>query len=850
MNKVKRLYEQFHPENYELEINPDKQKMFFSGKLKLSGKKVGRPSQRITLHCKQLKINTVKLWKADKDNLEPIEVSRIGLHSKYDELRIHSQSLLYQGNYLVEISFSGKITKPMNGLYPSFYTNEDGQEEIILATQFESHHAREVFPCVDEPEAKAEFVLSLSSAIDDVVLSNSEIEMQKKLNNRLYTKFKKTPKMSTYLLAFIIGKVSYLESKTKLGVKVRTYASPKQVEYTKFALEVAVKTLDFYNAYFGINYPLTKCDLIALPDFASGAMENWGLITFREQALLIYPDNTSLAMKQYVANVIAHELTHQWFGNLVTMKWWNDLWLNESFASLMSYLAVDEIFPDWKVWTQFISEEQSPAMRLDSLENTHPINVGINHPDEIRTIFDNISYEKGASVLYMLMNYLGIDNFKKGLSLYLKTNSYSNTESIDLWKSWESVSTEKIAKFMDTWTKQAGFPLVKVKVFNDNKVELSQEKFYLNPLSDKTSTLWPLPLFSSGLDLGIFDKIKQTIERIERNKPLIVNEGHKAFYRVIYDPKHLATLAKDIKTKKLSALDRQGLLADSFEAARAGYQSSVDSFKLLTSYEHEDSLIVWEVIANNLTSVRSVMDDEELRLSMNKAIQKLVIDQYQRLGWIEQNDDSHFDKLLRPIILGLACVSDLPDAIDHAKKEFKTRLDKAINPDTRGVIYTTVARLGGVNEFEQLLHMHNQSTNSEERITIAAALTNFKQQDLINRSLALVTTNDVRLQDLSYWISYSFSNRYAKNATWEWLVNNWEWLKTNLGTDLSFYMMPRYVARAYSDESFIPIFKAFFEKNISESFVRPVNQAIESITWQAEWKKRDLSMLKKYFKIS
>ena len=855
---VRRLFEQFEPESYDLVIKPDKTKMVFEGSVVIRGRKSGRPSKRLVFHAKGLKVSSATVTSKSRTNEQKeVKLSRIITHAGYDELRLHSADLLYPGEYRIEIKFSGTITRQMEGLYPCFYESDSGQE-IILATQFESHHAREVFPCIDEPEAKAVFNLSLllpevASDSEQVVLANTNLKAKSKTSDGLISyDFEPTPKMSTYLLAFVIGKMSFLEAETKAGVKVRTYARPSQVAFTAFALETAVRCLDFYNDYFDISYPLAKCDLVALPDFASGAMENWGLITFREQGLIVDPANTSLNMKQYVANVIAHELTHQWFGNLVTMRWWNDLWLNESFASLMSYVALDALFPAWQIWVQFSVDEQAPALKLDSLESTHPISVKIRHPDEIRTIFDNISYEKGASVLFMLMQYIGETAFRDGLRLYLKKHKYANTESADLWQAWDSVTAIKVADFMDAWTKQEGYPLLRAKLTKDT-LSLAQSRFYLsNEAAQKQTdeTLWPLPLLPSlNLPQPLLKQAEREFKLASQND-FVLNHGRSAFYRVIYDKDHLKRLEDSIKRKQLSELDRLGLLADVFEAAKAGLVDTIEALELLDAYAQEDSEVVWETMAANIGAVRSIIidEDEETRKLMNPKVHALIREQYARLGWEQKEDDSHFDILLRPVILGLGCMSDLNDALAQAKERFYQRASKSISPDIRAVIYPTIARYGGKEEYELLLKMHHGCDNSEERLSLTAALTDFKQPELIERSLKLITTKEVRLQDVAYWISYAFSNRYAKSATWDWLKQNWDWLKQNLGTDLSFFMMPRYVARAYSDLSFIPEFEKFFRDRMSVAYERPLSQAIETITWQGLWKQREQDKLKAYYK--
>ena len=844
--KVRRLFEQFQPENYNLTLELDDTAMTFKGSVTIRGKKTGRPSERLTFHQKQLKVTKASLIKHDKKGDQPIAVKRINNQDSFDEVRLHSDSMIYPGEYTVSLEFSGSITRPMNGIYPCFF-EDDGQQKKLIATQFESHHALEAFPCIDEPEAKATFDLTLltPAANSKEVLANTPVATTKTAKGLVTTVFEQTPRMSTYLLAFAYGDVGYLEAKTTSGITVRTYATPANVQYTDFALEVAVKCLEFYNEYFDIEYPLAKCDFIALPDFSSGAMENWGCITFREQVMLVDPKNTSLHIKQYVAQVVAHELTHQWFGNLVTMKWWNDLWLNESFATWMSYLAVHELFPDWQYWTQFIVDEQLPAFKEDALENTHPINVTINHPDEIRTIFDAISYNKGGSVLHMLHAYMGADDFRDGLRVYLKRHSYKNTESTDLWAAWEEASGKPIGDFMTAWTHKEGYPIVHADFTQGS---LRQERFYLNPAADKKPETWPIPLEPTApLGTETLPKAEQKIET--QTEPVLLNHERNGFYRTTYDTAHLEKLAKQVTEGKLSELDRLGLLADAFETAKAGYSSTVDALKLLEAYRNEDSLVVWDIMAGNLGSLKLVMNDDELRESIKPFIRELVATQLARLGWDEKPTDSHFDLLLRPTILGLAAAADEPATVEEALKRFKNMTKpEDVAPDIRGVVYGTAARLGGQPEFDKLWGMHNASNNSEERVTLSAALTNFEHDDQIRQALNKITTDDVRLQDSMYWVAYSFSNRFARLSTWQWLKDNWQWLKDNLGSDLSFYRMPIYAARVQSDAAFLKEFEAFFTQHMSPAFERPIKQGIEIIQWQSAWKERDLPLLRDYFK--
>ncbi|MEO5627683.1 MAG: M1 family metallopeptidase, partial [Candidatus Saccharimonadales bacterium] len=659
---VRRLFGQFEPEHYDLHLSPSANTMSFRGTVTITGKKTGRPSQRLTFHQHELKITSAKITKRDKKGSETIEVVRINSHKSFDEVRLHSKQMLYPGSYSITLEFSGKITRQMNGIYPCLF-EEDGKSKKLIATQFESHHAREVFPCIDEPEAKATFDLSLTTPKGDTVIANTPVLKQVENGKQVTTSFETTPKMSSYLLAFVIGEMKYLEATTKDGVLVRTYATPQNVELTKFALEVGVKCLEFYNDYFDIPYPLQKCDMIALPDFASGAMENWGCVTYREQCMFVDPKNTSLPTKQYVAMVVAHELAHQWFGNLVTMRWWTDLWLNEGFASWIEYLAIDKLFPEWEMWTQFITDEQQSAMRLDSLENTHPIEVTVNHPDEIRSIFDTISYAKGASVIHMLHEYLGPTNFRDGLRHYLKQHAYGNTDTVDLWKALAEVSKQPVEQFMHAWTNQPGYPIITAQQADDQLV-LRQDRFYANPAQPKDAAItWPIPLNAS-----LKPALLETKSHQWQASSLKLNQGQGGFYRVAYHPEQLSVLAS--QQASFGPLDRLGILSDAFETAKAGYSSTTAALGLLENYKNEDNNAVWDVMAGGLNSIRGVMDDDTLREAMKPYVLQLTKQQYQRLGWDAKPDDSHFDSLLRTTILAQSAVSDHPEVVKKCLDTF------------------------------------------------------------------------------------------------------------------------------------------------------------------------------------
>ncbi len=845
---VKRLFNEFIPSQYTLELRPDRQSQSFTGSVVVKGKKHYRPNQRLTFHQNGLTVTGAKITKHTNKGSEEVTVSRINHHRKFDEVRLHSDATLYPGEYTIEMSFKGKITKQMNGIYPCFFEH-DGEQQQIIATQFESHHAREVFPCIDEPEAKATFDLTLYTPEDETVLANTPIKHQQTSDGLMATTFETTPLMSTYLLAFVYGNLEYREATTKHGILVRTYATPDKVDFTEFALDTAVKCLEFYNEYFDIDYPLEKCDMVALPDFASGAMENWGLVTYREQAMLVDPANSTLSNKQYVAMVVAHELAHQWFGNLVTMRWWTDLWLNEGFASWIEYLAVDHIYPEWQMWTQFTVDEQHRALKLDALKHTHPIEVPVRHPDEIRTIFDTISYSKGASVIHMLHEYLGKDAFRDGLRHYLASHKYGNTDTVDLWKALEDISQKPVREFMHAWTTQSGFPLLTANV-SDNNVEIKQSRFYLNPDHEEVhDELWPIALLTHNEHTP--DLLRKS--RLNFSMPETIefklNRGQSGFYRVAYNSSHLERISELIVKGRLDPLDRLGLLSDVFETAKAGKADTVDALHFLETFSDEDNNAVWDTIASSIGAIKQVMGDENLRDAMKPFVRKLTQKQYERLGWKPKDNESHFDKLLRPTIISLAAGADNQEVVDECLRLFKKmKTPQDIHPDLRSAIYQTAVRYGDDKTFDKLFSIHEASKLSEERTTIAAALAHFKQPELIDRAHSLITSDSVRLQDVSYWVAYSFMNRFAKDKTWQWMKSHWEWLSENLGTDLSFYRFPMFAANNFSDSDFLADFKAFFEPKITPAFERSVNQGIEVIEWQSAWKKRAYEEVLIFFK--
>lgn len=822
MQIVPRLINQFVPASYKLSLSLNRPDRIFDGIVTIVGA-IQPDSNNITLHCKDLDIKSIVF------DGKAAEFS----FSDNDALII-SHSDMMPGEHILVIDFGGKITDSMHGMYPCYFEH-NGIKKELLATQFESHHAREVFPCVDEPEAKATFDLTLTSETNVAVLGNMPIKRQSVEDNHLVTTFETTPRMSTYLLAWVIGELHKKSATTKSGVEVNVWATPAQPsDNLDFALDIATRSIDFFDEYFGTAYPLSKCDHVALPDFGSGAMENWGLITYREIALLADPSTTSIANKHYVATVIAHELSHQWFGNLVTMKWWNDLWLNESFASLVEYTAVDAIEPNWNVWLDFASYESIVALRRDSLEGVQSVQTDVNHPDEINTLFDGaIVYAKGARLLKMLQRYIGDETFQAGMKEYFKIFAYKNTTASDLWTllNTESKKVIDISTFMSTWIEQPGFPVLHVSRIGD-QVSLSQERLSSRS-SEKSDSLWPITLNSNYLEMPeIFDVRSQNIN-VNSNTPLRFNIGSDAHFITHYSHDLLDQLITQLKAGELSIIDRLQLLNEQIILANTGIISSEDLIPLLGAYKHETTEAVWDIICMTIGELKKfVEDNKDAEIKLRLLTKSIASEQYERLGWTPKLNEPETDTKLRSVIIGLMLYSEDQTVIDTMIKLYTSKQLEELDPELRGLILTTVVRHIGSNELiGSLLKTYETTTSCELQQDISSGLTSTRDSKVVDLLLSkMKDTSVIRTQDTARWIAYLIRNKYGRQQTWQWMCDNWNWINSTFGGDKSYDDYPRYAATALSTRKQLNEFREFFTPLLSDpALTRVINIGINEI---------------------
>ncbi len=815
-----RLSKNVIPKSYEIQLRPDLENFTFEG-VETIHSSILQKTRTITLHSKELEIETAEVGLPHEKMF-----AKINYDIKSETATFTFPKIIQKGEIKLTLVFKGILNDKMRGFYKSSYIF-DGKVHHIATTQFEATDARRAFPCFDEPAQKAVFHLSLIVPKGKSVISNTlPVSTLKHEAGYEVVKFAPTPKMSTYLLAFIVGDFEYIEKRTNRGVIVRVHTTAGKKHQAKFALDSAVEILEFYEKYFDIPYPLNTLDMIAIPDFQAGAMENWGAITYRESALLVDDNHSSASNKQWVALVIAHEIAHQWFGNLVTMEWWTHLWLNEGFASYIEYLAIDKLFPKWDIWTQFCTNDLGVALRLDSLQSTHPIEIPVHHPDEIGEIFDEVSYSKGASIIRMLASYLGEKDFRDGLRYYLKKHSYKNTETLHLWQAFEKVSCKPVVKMMRTWTSKPGYPVVKLKV-ESGKLKVTQERFFSNPVSKnkiKDNTKWEFPL------------------NFKNNK---VNFGEAGFFRTAYSKELLEKLREPILNKKLSSRDRLGIIRDLFALSEAGIVPTTDALSFLSAYRNEDNYTVWLEIAGGLARLEQLFPEDGLRGKLNQLTLQLFSPLCTTLGWEKKADEPHTDTLLRSLAISRAGRAGDKKIIVKAKAKFAS---KNVPPDIRGAVYGIVATHGGLKKFREFTARYKKETLHEEKNRLGGILGDFKNPKILKQVCEFAVSKHVRPQDTIGIISGVGVNPNGRDIWLDFVMKNWKMLVSRYGD--GGHTLARLVKAisGSAEEKHLRIFKQFFTANEAPGAKRSIEQVLERLEGNIAWRKRDAKIIDEFLK--
>ncbi|MES2631286.1 MAG: M1 family metallopeptidase [Patescibacteria group bacterium] len=828
MQPVLKLIDLFNPEHYELSINLDRPNRTFTGTVSITGL-VQENAADIRLHSKDLTI-TSSTFDGKEASFE---------FAPDDELVI-SHKDISAGKHVVVVIFNGEITDTMSGIYPGYY-EVNGEKKELIGTQFESHFARQAFPCIDEPSAKATFDLTLTTEQDVNVLSNMPVKWQRVENDQLVTAFDTTPRMSSYLLAWVVGELQKKTAKTKSGVEINVWSTlAHDANNLDFALDIATRTIDFFNEFFGIPYPLPKSDHVALPDFAAGAMENWGLITYREIALLVDPENTSIATKEYVALVIAHELSHQWFGNLVTMEWWNDLWLNESFADMMEYVAIDALEPEWNVWLEHASSSVLSALRRDALDGVQAIQTEVNHPDEINSVFDpSIVYAKGGRMLRMLQAHLGTENLRAGLKLYFEKHQYGNTSAYNLWDALSEASGIDVATFMQSWMTQSGYPVVHASI-DGTTVTLEQEQFFIGP-HQPSDKLWPIPLHSSCKEApAIMEEVTAQFEH-KSTKPLTFNKSGTAHFITHYDDTLMSLVLDNIDS--MPTIDRLHLLHEQTLLAQAGIISTADLIPLLKRYAHETEESVWSIMSIAINELKKFIEtSSEAEEKLRQLTGEISKEQYERLGWDAKDGESENDTKLRPLIVSMAIYSRNKDAITKANELYASSPIKKLDTELRtSILANAIREAKDSSVIDALLEEYVKTSHSELRDDIASALTSTIKIDEIKRLTTVIKDSKiVRHQDFTHWLAWLIRNRYGRSYMWQWIQDEWPWLEDTFAKENHFDMFPRYIASGLLTETQLKEYKAFFEPQLDNVAIkRNIQLGITELEGRVALIKRD-----------
>jgi puromycin-sensitive aminopeptidase len=757
------------PSLYELCLIPDLESATFTG-TETVHIRVVEPLDTITLNAIELRIDSATFEAGD---------IHISAHATLDETteRCHlafSQTLPI-GPAQLRIEFAGVLNDQLRGFYRSRYRATDGSWRLLAATQFEATDARRAFPCWDEPSFKAVFRTTLIVPAELQAISNTAmLEQSPDEIGRKVVRFADTIPMSTYLVAFIVGELE-LSAATVVGTTpLKVWAVPGKETLAGFGAEIAACSLRYFEEYYDRPYPGDKLDLIAIPDFAAGAMENLGAITFRETALLINADSATHAEKERVADVVAHENAHMWFGDLVTMEWWNGLWLNEAFATFMGMAAVDAWKPAWSRWVSF-GVSRSAALTIDGLRSTRPIEFPVHAPADAEAMFDVLTYEKGASVLRMLEQYIGPDVFRAGVRLYLERHEYHNTETTDLWNALKEASNLDIPALMDGWVFRPGYPIVKATRAGEELI-LTQQRFGYLPLESESDQEWHIPIqLRAETPAGpetrrvLLTGPEVRIALSRGTTTVLVNEGGHGFYRVRYTPELLSSLLG--RLDRLEAIERFGLVNDAWAAVLAGLAPLTEFLDLTLRFRDERDRNVWSVLLGAFQTLNRMVDDED-RSRLAALVRDRLGPSVEELGWSPKPGEDELTGQLRADLLrAQATLGDDAGVQQRAKQVY------AEGTADTGVLSAAIAILAHVGDaarYEAFLASYRSASSPQEEQRYLQALAAFRPPELVARTLELTLSKEVRTQDAPLLLRSLLMGVHSRAAAWEFVRSRCE----------------------------------------------------------------------------
>ncbi len=768
------------PIRYDLRLEPDLAACCFSGEETITVE-VRDCTSEIVLNATELEISRALLL----NDQGVTHRCRVDLDERLERCRVTSPEPLVTGPWRLRLTFSGILNDKLRGFYRSTYKDQHGRSRTLAATQFEATDARRAFPCWDEPAFKAVFATTLVVAPELTAVSNTPIKSEHLEGGTKVVSFHDSIVMSTYLVAFVVGELESSEPVMVDRVPVRIWCVPGKQRLSAFAQSIAAFSLQFFQKYYGLAYPGDKLDLLAIPDFASGAMENLGAITFRETALLIDEQTATHAELERVADVVAHENAHMWFGDLVTMSWWNGLWLNEAFATFMEMLAVDAWKPGWDRWSTF-GVSRAAALAVDGLHSTRPIEFTVRAPQDADAMFDVLTYEKGASVLRMLEQHLGPEVFRAGVRGYLQAHAYANADTQDLWAALGRAASEPVPELMHRWIFGEGYPLITVDLEDDRTASLSQQRFtYLPAPSDSGATdapAWHVPLQlrinAGGNSESVRLLLTDTPARLPLNpdfRHLLVNEGGHGFYRVRYAATLLQRLVDTLPTG-LSSIERFNLLSDAWAASLAGLMSITEYLDLTTRFCGDRDKNVWSVMIESLQCLNRLVGPDE-RPGLQALVQDRLRPAVADLGWAPRaNEDDLMRQLRGDLIRALGTLGNDAGVQREAGEHYATYVGhpQAIDSNVLPSLVSVLAYCGDEARYDQFRARYQSASTPQEERRYLFALAAFQRPPLLERTLASALDGGVRTQDGPFVVSAVLQNVHGRSLAWEFVKQHWD----------------------------------------------------------------------------
>ncbi|KAI8630705.1 peptidase family M1 [Xylariaceae sp. FL1651] len=839
---------------------------------------VGEPIKEIVLNALDLSLENAEIAVHHTKASQSFQTTTFSYDEKKQRATLQfAEEIPASQQATLKIAFKGTINNDMAGFYRSKYkpvvpaatsVPKDDNFHYMFSTQFEACDARRAFPCFDEPRLKATFDFQIETPDDQVALSNMPVKSVSKTRDGFQVvSFERTPVMSTYLLAWAVGDFEYVEAFTERRyngkqIPVRVYSTRGLKEQGRWALEHAPKTIDLFSESFGIDYPLPKSDLLAVHEFTHGAMENWGLVTYRTTAVLFDEKTSDARYKNRVAYVVAHELAHQWFGNLVTMDWWDELWLNESFATWAGWYAVNQFHPDWQVWAQFVNEGMEMAFKLDGMRSSHPVHVPVQDALDVNQIFDHISYLKGCSTLRMLVNHLGEKTFLKGVGEYLRKHAYGNAKTEYLWQALSEASGADVNKLMGNWIEKIGHPLITVAE-EPGQISIKQHRYLstgdVKPEEDET--VWWVPL---GLQGKVGEQGIQTLALTEKDTTIrdIDNDFYKlnsnatGFYRTNYPPARLAKLGTQLG--RLSNEDKISMIGSAADLAFSGYGTTPTLLSFIQGFGSETNHLVWAQVLDSLNAVKAIFgDDETIKKGLEKFSLKLVGDAVEKVGWEFTEDEDYLSGLLRKRLLLNAAANGHPAVMEKALSLYDSWASQGthFHPNLRTVVYRTAIKTKPAEAVQALKKGWYTDSSIDGKEVCLASLGHTRDPELIEKALLpflfdisppAPASESVPSGDMHYLGGALAANSIARPLQWKYVQENWDQVTTKMANPVVLDRFVRISLNKFTDVKCIDEIDAFFDGKDTSSFDRTLEQVKDAIRGRAAYRSRDAQAIKEW----